>query len=121
MDIFKEIYNTEGRLNRLRYIKYMVILAIIAGVATFVTSSMATFLTGNPTGFLVKLITGIWAIAAGAGNITLMIRRLHDLDKSGWFAILAIIPAIGFIFSIYLFCAKGTDGYNRYGQDPLTY
>ncbi len=121
MDILKEIYRTEGRLNRLRYIKYMLLLAIIAGVSTFVTSSMATFLTGNPTGFLVNAITGIWAIVAGAGNFMLMIRRLHDLDKSGWFALLAVVPAIGFIFSIYLFCAKGTDGWNRYGADPLTY
>ena len=121
MSIFKEIYHTEGRLNRLRYIKYMVTLALVAGLGTFVTSSMATFLTGNPTGFLVNVVTGIWAVVAGAGNIMLMIRRLHDLDKSGYFAILAIIPVIGFIFSIYLFCAKGTDGYNRYGADPLTY
>ena len=121
MSIFNEIFNTEGRLNRLRYIKYMLALALVAGVSTFVMSSMATFLTGNPTGMLVNIITGVWALVAGAGNIMLMVRRLHDLDKTGYFAILAIIPFIGAIFSIYLFCAKGTDGRNRYGEDPLTY
>ena len=119
MDLLKEIFTTEGRLNRLRYLKYMVILAIIAGVSTFVTSSMATFLTGNPTGTLVNVITGIWAVVAGAGNIMLMIRRLHDLDKSGYFAILAFVPVIGMVFSIYLFCAVGTEGWNKYGEDPL--
>lgn len=119
MDIIKKIYSTDGRLNRLRYIRYMLLLAITAGVATFVTSSMATFLTGNPTGTLVNLITGIWAIVAGAGNIMLMIRRLHDLGKSGWFSLIALVPLIGFIFSIYLFCAPGQVGYNEYGADPL--
>lgn len=119
MELIKEIYSTEGRLNRLRYIKYMVILAIIAGVSTFVTSSMATFLTGDPNGALVTLVTGIWAVAAGAGNIMLMIRRIHDLGKSGWFALIAIIPVIGFLFSIYLFCAPGQVGWNQYGEDPL--
>lgn len=121
MSILQEVYKTEGRLNRLRYLKYMVLLAIVAGIATFVTSSMATFLTGDPTGFLVNAITGIWAIVAGVGNVMLMIRRVHDLDKSGYFVILAFVPVIGIIFSVCLFCIKGTDGWNRYGQDPLTY
>ena len=119
MSIFNEIFVTEGRLNRLRYLKYMIILAIVAGVSTFVTSSMATFLTGDPTGFLVNLVTGIWALVAGAGNIMLMIRRLHDLGRSGWFAILAIVPVVGMLFSIYLFCAPGQVGWNKYGADPL--
>ena len=121
MDIIKEIYNTEGRLDRLRYVKYMLILALILAAAKFTSSCMATFLTGDPNGALVMAITYVLAIVAGAGNIMLMIRRLHDLDKNGWFAILAIVPVIGAIFSIYLFCAKGTDGRNRYGEDPLTY
>ena len=119
MDLLKEIFTTQGRLNRLRYLKYMIILAIIAGGSTFITSSMATFLTGNPTGTLVNIVTGIWAIVAGAGM--LMIRRLHDLDKSGYFALLAFVPVIGMIFSIYLFCAVGTAGWNRFGEDPLQY
>jgi len=119
LDLLKEIFTTEGRLNRLRYLKYMVTLALIAGVSTFVVSSMATFFTGDPTGTLVNAITGLWAIAAGVGNIMLMIRRLHDLNKSGYFVLLAFVPVVGLIFSIYLFCAVGTGGWNKYGADPL--
>ena len=119
MTILSEIYTTQGRLNRLAYLKYMIILALVAGLSTFVMSSMATFLTGDPNGALVKMITLIWAVAAGAGNFMLMIRRLHDLNKSGWFALLAIVPVIGMIFSVYLFCAAGQVGWNQYGADPL--
>ena len=121
MGIFNEIYHTQGRLNRLAYIKYMIILALIMATAKFTMSCMATFLTGDPNGALVMMITYFLVAVAGAGNIALMIRRLHDLDKSGWFTVLAIIPVVGLIFSVYLFCAKGTDGWNRYGKDPLTY
>ena len=119
MSILSKVFTTEGRLNRLRYLKYMIILALIAGGSTFVMSSMATFLTGDPNGFLVKSITAIWGLVAGAGNVMLMIRRLHDLGKSGWFALIALIPAIGFIFSVYLFFAPGQVGRNQYGADPL--
>ena len=119
MTLFNEIYTTNGRLNRLRYIKYMILLALIAGVSTFVMSSMATLLTGDPNGSLVMLVTGFWALVAGAGNIALMIRRIHDLGKSGLFVLLAFVPVLGVIFSIYVFCAPGQVGWNQYGEDPL--
>ena len=119
MDIFNEIFTTEGRLNRLRYLKYMVILALTLGTAKFITSCMATFLTGDPNGTLVMMLTLMWALIAGAGNVMLIIRRLHDLGQSGYFIILTFIPFINIVFSAYLFCAKGTEGWNQYGADPL--
>ena len=119
MDLYKEIFTTEGRINRLRYLKYMLILALSLGLAKFVTSCMATFLTGDPNGTLVMMLTLMWALIAGAGNVMLIIRRLHDLGRSGYFIILTFIPFINIIFSIYLFCAPGQIGWNQYGADPL--
>ena len=97
----------------------MLLLAVMGALAKFTTSCI--LLTGDPNGALVMAITVVLAFIAGTGNIMLMIRRLHDLDKSGYFALIALIPLIGAIFSIYLFFAPGTVGYNRYGADPLTY
>lgn len=120
MSILKEIYSTEGRLNRLRYLKYMIIFALILAAAKFTTSCMATLLTGDPNGALVMAITGLLAIAAAVGNVMLMIRRLHDIGKSGYFVLIAFVPAIGVVFSIALFCLPGQVGWNEYGADPLT-
>lgn len=119
MSILNKIYTTEGRLNRLRYLKYMIILALVAGGSTFVMSSMATFWTGDPNGSLVMMITWFWALIAGAGNIALMIRRLHDLGRRGYFILIAFIPYVNVLFSIYLFFAPGQVGWNQYGADPL--
>ena len=119
MSMFDEIFTAEGRLNRLRYLKYMIILAIIASISTFVLSSMATFFTGDPESVAVKMITLAWALIAGAGNVMMMIRRIHDLGKSGWFALIAFVPFIGIIFSVALFCIPGQVGWNEYGADPL--
>ena len=120
MSIFDKIFTAEGRLNRLRYLKYMIILALVAGISTFVLSSMATFFTGDPDSAVVKLITLAWALIAGAGNVMLAIRRIHDLGKSGYFALILFVPFIGIIFSIALFCLPGQVGWNQYGEDPLT-
>ncbi|MBR1646740.1 MAG: DUF805 domain-containing protein [Selenomonadaceae bacterium] len=119
MSIFNEIFTTKGLLNRLRYFKYMILLALVSGISTFVMSSMLTFFTGNHESPAVMLVTLMWALIAGAGNVMLMIRRLHDLGKNSMFWLVALIPVIGLIFSIYLFCAPGTKGWNEYGADPL--
>ncbi len=42
-------------------------------------------------------------------------RRLHDLNKSGWLCLVFLIPLVGTIFSIYVMAAKGTQGENNYG------
>ncbi|NBT29875.1 MAG: DUF805 domain-containing protein [Gammaproteobacteria bacterium] len=52
-------------------------------------------------------------------NISISVRRLHDLDKSGWWLFLILIPLIGSIVLIIWFIRRGTEGTNRFGPDPL--
>ncbi len=47
--------------------------------------------------------------------ICITIRRLHDLNKSGWLCLVFLIPLVGTIFSIYVMAAQGTEGENNYG------
>jgi uncharacterized membrane protein YhaH (DUF805 family) len=44
-------------------------------------------------------------------------RRLHDVDKSGWFQLLGLIPVIGFILVVYWMTLPGT-GPNQFGEAP---
>ena len=46
---------------------------------------------------------------------SLIIRRLHDLNKTGWLALLILIPFIKSLFYIYILFFKGTPGPNRFG------
>lgn len=45
-------------------------------------------------------------------------KRLHDLNKSGWLILLCCVPIIGWIFALYMLFADGTVGPNPYGADP---
>ena len=49
-------------------------------------------------------------------SLSLYIRRLHDIDRSGWWLLLAIIPFIGIITLIFFWCLKGSQNRNRYGD-----
>ena len=48
-------------------------------------------------------------------EIAVSIRRLHDINKSGWW-ILLTLTIIGIIPLTYFYCIKGDVGANDYGQ-----
>ena len=49
-------------------------------------------------------------------SLSLYIRRLHDIDRSGWWLLIAIIPFVGIITLIFFWCLKGSENRNRYGD-----
>ena len=51
-------------------------------------------------------------------GIAVSVRRLHDIGKSGWFLFISLIPIIGSIWLVVLFCTDGTAGENEYGANP---
>ncbi len=52
-------------------------------------------------------------------GISVMVRRLHDKARSGWWFWIAFVPIIGAILLLVWFCQRGTEGDNRFGPDPL--
>jgi uncharacterized membrane protein YhaH (DUF805 family) len=47
-------------------------------------------------------------------------KRWHDRDKSGWWSLIMFVPIIGALwFLIECGFLRGTDGQNRFGEDPL--
>lgn len=58
----------------------------------------------------------LWAMIPG---LAVTVRRLHDLDKSGWNILWGAIPLVGPILLIVWYATEGTRGPNRFGADPL--
>jgi uncharacterized membrane protein YhaH (DUF805 family) len=62
-------------------------------------------------------ITELFWLGTLVPSFAVMIRRLHDTDRSGWWCLLGLVPLVGQIALIVLYCLKGTKGYNRFGAD----
>jgi uncharacterized membrane protein YhaH (DUF805 family) len=62
------------------------------------------------------MLYSLWVVVPG---LAVTIRRLHDLDKSGWNLLWALIPLVGPIMLIVWYATAGTRGPNRFGPDPL--
>lgn len=116
---FKERYfSFEGRLNRKRFIIFTLI-SLIPTILTNVWIDLA--FRPSSTNYTYLLLAILFAIPTIWFNFSAAIRRWHDLNKSGNYAILNILANSIFIVAIILLpflCIKrGTIGDNRYGSD----
>ncbi len=48
----------------------------------------------------------------------LLIRRLHDISKSGWWSLVIFVPLVGLIALVYFGAVESTPGANRWGENP---
>ena len=116
-------YQWSGRIGRLRYLSYqititilfyviLIILAVGAGAASNISE-------GSPAIFGQVLLLIVMIIPFVVYSIGVYPkRRLHDMNQSGWLAILGFIPLVNIIFSLYLLFGSGDAGTNQYGHPP---
>jgi uncharacterized membrane protein YhaH (DUF805 family) len=64
------------------------------------------------------LLLALWSLAIFIPNLAVIVRRLHDQDKSGWWFFIGFVPIIGGIWLLILYLTDGTPGTNRFGTDP---
>ena len=105
---FSNYVNFSDRASRSEY-WYWILFIILAEIVT----SIIDYAIGA------QVVTGIFGLATFLPSLGLAIRRLHDLDRTGWWVLLWFIPIIGWIILLIWFCTRGTIGPNRFGPDPL--
>lgn len=106
--VLKKYADFTGRARRQEYWMFTLFNAIITIVLDIIDSiTEVPVLVGLYT---LATIVPIWAVTA---------RRLHDINRSGWWQLLAIIPIVGQIIVFIWLITIGTQGENQYGADPL--
>ena len=121
-----EKFKVDGRLNRLNFIKSILITILVWPLICGIICMLFVFI-GRFVGLSEKSIEFGFVLPLVLGTLANIIKdffrsiimRLHDINKSGLFSIIVLVPVIGQIFLIYLFCAPGQVGANQYGADPL--
>jgi uncharacterized membrane protein YhaH (DUF805 family) len=111
---FRKYIGFSGRAARSEYWYWALFILLLQIVAWLIDMTLFGF---NTTG--VNPIGSIFSLATFLPGLAVSIRRLHDIDRVGWWVLLALIPVIGWIVLIYWACLRGTVGANRFGPDPL--
>lgn len=101
----KNYVNFEGRANRKEF------------WYAFLFSFIISFILGwfGKTG---TILSCIWSLAILLPTLGVGARRLHDINKSGWLLLLALIPLIGEIILIIWWAKEGDNAENQYGPVP---
>lgn len=104
----------DGRARRMEYWMFVLINCLIVVVLSVVDTVVGIFSLGNSIGAL----TGLYWLVVLVPSVAVTVRRLHDTDRSGWWALLALLPLLGTIV-LFVFCVlDGTPGANRFGENP---
>ena len=94
-----------------------------AGVLVLIGANVVLAIIGSVLG----MIFGPLSYLATVGSLVLIYpavalyaKRWHDQAKSGWWTLVALVPLLGAIYTIYMLGIKeGEPEANQYGQNPL--
>ena len=124
LNVMRDNYtNFSGRARRKEYWMFTLVYVIISTGCTVLDNVLGTvfMMDAGPLG---EISMGYgWAYTICVlihfiPGLALAVRRLHDVGKSGWFYLIFLIPFIGGVWLLVLFCLEGKKEDNKYGSNP---
>ena len=110
IDALKKYAVFKGRSRRKEYWTFTLI-----NIAVLVCLTVAEQITGISG---IENIFSIYVLAVFLPALSVTIRRLHDIDRNGWWVFITIIPLIGSIILLVFMLLESTPGENRFGPCP---
>lgn len=114
LKVMRQYADFNGRARRKEYWMFILFNFIFAMVAMILDNILGITLEGIFYGPL-YLLYGLAVLVPG---LSVTVRRLHDLNKSGWMYFIVLIPIAGAIWLLVLLCTEGDQGENQYGPNP---
>ena len=87
-------------------------IIMVALIALWIVSVTLFKPMVNNFSIATTVLFALFCIVELLPSITLIIRRMHDIDRSGFFIFVLFIPIIGYIWYIYLVTRRGVP--NKY-------
>lgn len=106
---FQKFFIFEGRASRSEYWWFYLFYIVTGAIPSSIPNELVMAF-----GWIMIILLLIPSLAAA-------VRRLHDVNTSGFFIFIAIIPVLGAIIVLVKIIAKGTLGKNRFGEYPLKF
>ncbi|MDD1017292.1 DUF805 domain-containing protein [Pseudomonas rubra] len=108
-----QVMSPKGRIGRIRLLAWSLALlgAMIAG--TLLVSLLVSWVWDD----LAALVL-VGALIARIMSMIFFVKRLHDLNWSGWLCWLVLLPWVGNILLLLLLVMPGNRGENRFGPAP---
>ncbi len=106
-DVLKKYTVFDGRAGRQEFWMFVLFSVIVSILLSIVGNAIH-----------LPFLSGLYGLAVLLPSLGVEIRRLHDIDKSGWWILIGFVPVIGGIWLLVLLCLAGKPGPNRFGPNP---
>ena len=106
---FNKYATFQGRAARPEF-WFFVLFNVLVGAALSVVDAV---LFGMANG--VSPLSSLYSLAAFIPGLAVGARRLHDIDRSGWWQLIVLVPLVGLVVLLIFLCKRGTPGHNRFG------
>lgn len=116
LTVLKKYVDFSGRARRKEYWFFILFHFLIIIALSIIENILGLAAEGAGYG----IITGLYMLAVLLPSIAVVVRRLHDTDRSGFWFFIVFIPLIGGLILLIFMILPGTSGDNRFGPDPLT-
>ena len=116
VEAIKKFGTFSGRARRKEYWMFFlvnVVIEIVIGIISGILGSISKDLIIVGT-----IITGLYGLFIFVPALACVVRRLHDVNKSGAWIFISLVPIVGAIWLLVLLCTEGTRGANNFGEDP---
>ncbi|MFO1261553.1 MAG: DUF805 domain-containing protein [Sphingomonadaceae bacterium] len=110
---YRRYRDTEGRSCRKEFWMFVLSYLIVMVLLMFVLMAVPV-----PMKWVSAWGNLLFMLASFVTCLMVQIRRFHDQDRSGWFALFNLIPYIGWLIVLAFMVLPGTKGDNYYGPDP---
>lgn len=111
-------WSYKGRFGRLSYLAWSFVNVVVALLLCIPIFGI-TMSVGGSQG-IAKALLCVLLIIMGIVAVIFTIRRLHDFNRSGWWAILAFIPYVSVVFCFIVTLVSGNKEANRFGPVRIT-
>lgn len=123
---FRRYADFAGRARRKEYWSYVLFVWVTMFVLMYLDAALGLggtasgYAEGGSVGFNMSggLLSLLFLFATIVPSLAVAVRRLHDVGKSGWMLLIALIPLLGWLYLLFLYVQPGTAGPNAYGADP---
>lgn len=106
--VLSQYANFNGRARRSEYWYYILAYTVISVILTALAQYSIIF----------SIISGLFGLGLICPTLAVIVRRLHDIGKSGWYYLFALIPLVGSIILIIWLATDSEPGDNVYGPNP---
>jgi uncharacterized membrane protein YhaH (DUF805 family) len=110
---FQNAFMYQGRASRSAYWWFALFSFIVSVAVGVIFGGIAGHGAGGAAGFLV--VDMMLSLVMLLVSLPLFIRRLHDIDRSGWWLLIGLVPIVGVITLFVFTLLDGTPGPNRFG------